>query len=151
MAADASAQLHEIALRLKAASTGRELKLELARGIRASAQPLVWAVEASALEQLPHSGGLNRQVASQRVSVSVRTGARTAGVRLLTTAPDTAMTDAGFVRHPTFGRRGKGEWRTQQIPHAVGWWSKTLQRRSPRVTPAVIRVMESVSAKIQGV
>jgi hypothetical protein len=66
-----------------------------------------------------------------------------------TTAPDTAQTDDGFVRHPTFGRRGKGQWRTQEIPAAAGWWSVTLARESPAVTPAVLRVMEAAAARVQ--
>jgi hypothetical protein len=148
-AAAASVQLAEIAAKLKAAGA-RDLRLQLLRGLRAGAKPLVKEVHDAALAQLPKQGGLNRQVASQKVSVSVRTGARTAGVRLTTTAPDTQQTDSGFVRHPTFGRRSKGSWKTQQIPAAVGWWSKTLAGGAGEVTPELVKVMEEVAVSING-
>jgi hypothetical protein len=149
MAGNGSRELAALAARLKAAGA-RDLRLQLLRGLKEGAKPLIPAVQAAARDQLPKSGGLNEQVASQKVSVSVRTGARTAGVRLTTTAPDTAQTDAGFVRHPVFGRRGKGQWRTQQIPAAVGWWSKTLANSAGEVTPELVKVMEEVAVKITG-
>jgi hypothetical protein len=75
--------------------------------------------------------------------------ARTADVRLTTTAPDTAMTDSGFVRHPTYGNRSR--WITQQIPDAAGWWSDTLARKSVEVTPVLLAELERVRAMIQAV
>lgn len=141
-----SAELAALAARLKAAGDGG-LRLQLLRGIKVGADPLVGAVYYAALNQLPKRGGLNRQVAKQKVTVSVRLGARTAGVRLSTKAPDTEQTDSGFVRHPVFGNRKK--WKTQQIPAAMGWWSETLQRESPKVTGDVLAVMEKVSLEIQ--
>jgi hypothetical protein len=149
MAGNGSVELAALAARLKVTGSGG-LRVQLLRGLKSGAAPLIPLVQQAALNQLPKSGGLNEQVASQKVSVSVRTGARTAGVRLTTTAPDTAQTDAGFVRHPTFGRRGKGEWKSQQIPAAVGWWSKTLANATPTVAPALNRVMLDVYAEIMG-
>jgi hypothetical protein len=147
--ANASAELAGIAARLKATGN-RGLRLELLRGLKAGAKPLIPDVRAAALEKLPRAGGLNEQVAGQKISVSVRTGARTASVRLTTTAPDTAQTDQGFVRHPTWGRRGKGDWRQQPIPHAAGWWSDTLARDAPKVTAALMRVLNETAAAING-
>lgn len=149
MAGNGSAELRALAVRLKAAGE-RDLRLQLFRGVRAGAQPLVEAVKRAALAQLPKGGGLNAQVASQKVSVSVRTGASTAGVRLTTRAPDTAETDAGFVRHPTFGRRGRGDWKTLEYAPMAGWWSKTLDEGAPLVTPALLAVMRTVAAEIEG-
>lgn len=157
-----SAQLRALALRLKAAPT--ELRVQLPRGLRVAASPLIADVKAAARDKLPRAGGLNEQVAGQRVSVSVRTGARTAGVRLTTTAPDTQQTDSGYVRHPVFARRregpvqkgksrvrGTGEtWVRQEIPNATGWWSQTLADDAPKVTPAILAVMENVGGMIQG-
>jgi hypothetical protein len=147
--ADASAQLHAIAAKLKVTGD-RGLKTELTRSLRAAAQPLVTAVKDAAIEKLPHGGGLNLQVASQRVTVSVLTSARNAGVRMRTTAPDTKMTDSGFVRHPLPGNN-RSQWITQQIPEAAGWWSATLAASAPAVTPALVAVMQSVSAEIEAV
>ncbi len=149
VAGSGSKQLAALALRIKAAApTG--LRVELLRGLKAGAKPLIPKVHDAAIEKLPHGGGLNQQVAGQKVSVKVRTGAKTAGVRLTTSAPDTAMTDSGFVRHPIFGRRGPGSWVTQQIPAAKGWWSDTLTESAPKVTPELLAAMERVSVLIQG-
>jgi hypothetical protein len=150
MPSNASAQLHAIAAKLKEVGD-RGLKLELTRGLRAGADPLVQATHAAALAKLPKSGGLNAQVAGQKVTVSVRTGARTAGVRLTTRAPDTKQTDSGYVRSPTFGRRGKGDWKTHEIPQATGWWSDTLATHAPAVTPVLLAQMEAVAAQIRAV
>ena len=103
-AGSGSVQLAALAVRLKVAGD-KTLRRELLRGLKSGAEPLVPLVKAAALEKLPHKGGLNEQVAGQKVTVQVRMGARTAGVRMTTTAPDTKQTDAGFVRHPVFARK----------------------------------------------
>lgn len=147
VAGDGSAQLAALAARLKIAGDVT-LRRELLRGLKGAADPLVKDVAEAAREKLPHGGGLNEQVAGQRVKVQVRMGARTAGVRLTTTAPDTAQTDSGIVRHPVFGNRKK--WVTQKIPQAAGWWSKTLADKGPEVTTHLIEAMEVVEHEVQG-
>lgn len=142
-----SRQLAELAARLKVAGA-RDLRLQLLRGMKAAAKPLVPKVQDAARNQLPKRGGLNEHVGGQRVSVSVRTGARTAGVRLTTTAPDTQQTDSGIVRHPVFGNRKK--WVVQKIPAATGWWSATLEREGPSTAPHLLEAMEVVAAQVQG-
>ena len=146
VAGSGSAQLAALAARLKV--TGEKgLRTQLLRGLKSGAEPLVKKVADAAREQLPHGGGLNEQVAGQKVKVQVRTGARTAGVRMTTTAPDTEMTDKGFVRHPVYGNRKK--WVTQQIPAAKGWWSQTLADGGSDVTPELLKVMEETATAIQ--
>lgn len=149
MPSNGSAQLHAISAALKARGE-MGVKREMTAALRAGAQPLIPAVKQAAREKLPKAGGLNEQVAGQRVRVSVRGGARTAGVRLVTTAPDTKQTDSGFVRHPVFGHKDRA-WITQQIPQAAGWWTDTLVRESPTVTPVLLAAMEAVAAKIRAV
>ena len=146
VAGSGSAQLAALAVRLKAAGD-KTLRRELLRGLKSGADPLVKKVAEAARSQLPHGGGLNEQVAGQKVKVQVRTGARTAGVRLTTTAPDTSQTDAGFVRHPVYGNRKK--WVVQQIPAAKGWWSQTLADGGSDVTPELLKVMEETASAIQ--
>ena len=142
-----SAQLAALAVRLKVAGD-KTLRRELLRGLKSGADPLVKKVAEAARSQLPHGGGLNEQVAGQKVKVQVRTGARTAGVRLTTTAPDTRQTDSGFVRHPVFGHRDR-KWPTQQIPAAKGWWSQTLADGAPDVQPDLAAAMERVALEIE--
>ena len=146
VAGTGSAQLAALAVRLKVAGD-KTLRVELLRGLKSGADPLVKAVAEAARNQLPKRGGLNEQVAGQKVKVQVRTGARTAGVRLTTEAPDTSQADTGFVRHPVFGNRSR--WVTQQIPKAKGWWSVTLANGAPDVTPELMAAMERVAAQIQ--
>lgn len=149
MPSDASSQLRAIAVKLKAAGDG-DIRLAMTRGLRSGAAPLIPLVKASAMAKLPRAGGLNAQVAGQRVTVSVRTSAATAGVRLTTTAPDTAMTDAGYVRHPLpRNRRGKGQWITQQIPAAKGWWSGTLAKSDAVVTAVLLKFLAALNDAIQ--
>ena len=104
VAGSGSAQLAALAARLKVAGE-KGLKLELSRGLKAGASPLIRMAGEAARAKLPHGGGLNEQVAGQKVTVSVLMGARTASVRMTTTAPDTKQTDAGGVRHPVFARK----------------------------------------------
>jgi hypothetical protein len=152
MPGNGSRELAALAARLKA--TGNKgLRTQLLRGLKTGAAPLIVAVKDSAREKLPKGGGLNEQVAGQRVRVSVRTGARTAGVRLLTTAPDTAQTNSGFVRHPVFNRRnaeGKRIFVRQELPNATGWWTDPLTAGAPLVTPELTAVMVRVAREIQG-
>jgi hypothetical protein len=147
--------LAAIAGRLRAAGD-RENLLALRRGLRAGAAPLVPAVKAAAMRQLPRAGGLNRQVAGQRVTVATRLTARSANVRLHTTAPDTRQTNAGYVRHPVFDRGvsrsllgSKTKWVRQEIPAASGWWSTTLAVKSAEITPVLIGEMRRVAAMVE--
>jgi hypothetical protein len=143
----ASQRLHAIAGRLRVEGQ-RGLRLEMNRTLRAGAAPLVTAVRGAARTQLPHSGGLAELEASQPIRVSVLTGARNAGVRISTRTRGSSQTDKGYVRHPVFG-----EWRpdmpAQQIPQAAGWWTATLTRGSPAVTPLLLAEMNRVGARIQ--
>lgn len=146
----ASTRLHGIAARLKAEGQ-RGLQLEMARTMRAAAQPLVTAVRSEATARLPKSGGLNLQQANQAIRVSVTTGARTAGVRIRTRTRGSMQTDKGYVRHPVFGRReNPQDWQTEQLPAARGWWSDTLATRSAAITPLIIAEMNRVGRIIQG-
>lgn len=149
MVSNGSRNLAELAVKLKAAGDGG-LRVQLLRGLRNGAKPLIPAVREAARAQLPKSGGLNEQVASQRVSVRNSLSPRTASVRLVTTAPDTQQTDQGFVRHPTFGRRGKGQWKRQPLPAATGWWTKTLERETPKVTAELMKVIKETSVALGG-
>jgi hypothetical protein len=145
---DGTAKMAALGVALKRAP--KLYRVELQREIRVAAQPLVPALRDAAREKLPSAGGLNEQVAGQRITVSVRLGPKTAGVRLVTTAPDTSQTDKGFVRHPS-PRNNRKKWRVTKLPRARGWWTDTLVRKSPSVTPAVLRVMDKTARRIQGV
>lgn len=120
--------------------------MEFTAGLRAGAQPLISAVRAQALARLPHEGGLAARVAKERVTVSVRASARDASVTLRTSTHDSRATNDGYVRHLVYGR--PDSWVRQEIPQATGWWTKTLERESPKVTPILVAAIEEMSAEI---
>lgn len=95
----------------------KELRGELRRPVPTVRK----AIEARAMDTLPKGGGLNRWVASARVTASFTTGARSAGVRLKAgrnsarKRSDIKRLDAGSLRHPSWGRRGKGNWHVETV------------------------------------
>lgn len=142
----ASLRLHAIATRMRVQGE-RGAQQEMVRDIRAATQPLIANVRGAAYVSLPKRGGLNEEQGNQRITVSVLTGARTAGVRIRTHTRGSMQTDKGYVRHPVF-RTGK--WAQEEIPQATGWWSKTLARDSRAITPVIVKVMNRIARRIQG-
>jgi hypothetical protein len=149
-ASSGSAQLRAISLRLKAAGAGAYFN-PIRAEIRSVARPLAEAAQAAARERLPRGGGLNEWVASQRITISVSTGQRTAGVRLQgpRRRRSGGQTNKGYVRHPVYGHIGRWAKEDQQIPGADGWWSDTLRERSAAVTPRIVAVINRVSRWVQ--
>jgi hypothetical protein len=146
---DGTAQLEALALRLRAAGAGEAgaIRKALRKGLKAGAGPLIPLVKAAAADQLPKSGGLNQLVAGQRITVSTLLSVGRESVRLTTKDHDTKSTNSGYVRHPVFGHMDR--WVSQSIPHAAGWWSTTLERESPKVTPELLKTLEEVAVMIQ--
>jgi hypothetical protein len=149
--ATSGVELKALGVRLQAAGNGG-LRRNLLAGIRAGAAPLVGDVRQAALEKLPKSGGLAEFVASSPIAVRTRlTGL--VGVRIVNTRAGARKggqtdfgTDRGHVRHPTFGRPGKNSWVGQNV--TPGWFSKTLEERSPETTPLVLAAMEATAAEV---
>lgn len=151
MAVSASERLHTIAARLRAEGEVG-VQREMAAALRLAVRPLIAQVRGAAYVSLPRRGGLNEEQGNQRITTSVLTGARSAGVRLRTRTRGSMQTDQGFVRHPVPSRgapRADWRWVQQEVPQAEGWWSKTLERESPALTPALVKVMDGISARIQ--
>lgn len=155
MPSSGSAQLRVIAAQCQALGD-RGLMNRTRAALRVEAQPIIRAAKASAEARLPKAGGLNKQVAAQRWTVSALAGVRTSGVFLKTKAPDTDQTDKGFVRHPLpRNRRGKGQWRRQELPpQAKGWASDTVRKYGPAVAAGMMRelniVAREVAAAVEG-
>ena len=147
MAANGSIELRALAVRLREAGDTR-LLAEMVGALKAGAKPLISDVRDAAVRDLPHTGGLAARVAASSMTTSVRTGPRTAGVRLTGRSKAGRQLDRGFVDHPVFGDRGV--WVHQGVPQATGWWSRTLAERSPAVTPYLLAVMKRTSAFVQG-
>ena len=136
----------EVALRLREAGNGG-LRRELARAMRAGARPLVAVARDEARETLPRRGGLADQVAAGRFSVSVRTSARGAGVRIIGQSPfDLSAMNRGRLRHPVFGNRSR--WVTQSIrPH---WFDgERMQSAAQAIRPALLRAVDDVARQVE--
>lgn len=119
--------------RLKAAGeTG--LRKELNKTMRDAAKPLIPKVRAAARASLPKGGGLNERIARKPYRVQVRTGARTAGVRIVGTKVDPRINE-GRVYHPVFGRKPGV---VQRVPEAEGYFDDTLAEAGPQVRRDVL-------------
>ncbi len=129
---------------LKAAGeTG--LRKELSKAVQDAARPLLPKVKQAARENLPRGGGLNERVAKKPLRVQTRTGAKTAGVRIVGSKIDPRI-NQGRVYHPVFGRPGSGV--VQQIPEATGYFDKTLEGNGPAVRDAVTQVLADFCDRI---
>lgn len=147
--ANASAQLHEIAARLKAAGEVG-IRRETVKSLKTAAAPLIPAARAAARERLPKAGGLNEKVAGQPIKVSVKTGARTAGVSI---RAQFTRTDAGTWRHPVFadGSKTRQEWRwvEQSYETASSWFEDAMRAEAPAAQVAMNGILATVAAEIQ--
>ena len=99
----------------------KELLNQLRRDFRAGVPVVRKKIRTRALATLPKTGGLAKWVSKTRVSADIRFAGRWIGVRLkgsrksLKEKSDLKRLDAGMVRHPSWGRRGKGDWHTQPV------------------------------------
>lgn len=130
---------------LKAAGrTG--LRRELNTGMRRAARPLIAKTRAEAGKRLPKRGGLAAQVAREPQRIQVRTGSRTAGVRIVVArkAGGARGANRGKIRHPVFGNRDV--WVDQKVP--AGWFDDPLREAAPAIRREVERALQDVVAQI---
>jgi hypothetical protein len=103
MSTNGSRDLAILAVRLRAAGD-RGLRLQALRGLRASTAPFVAAARSNARERLPKGGGLNDYTADQKMTSAVRLGVRSPSVRVKSADELRNATNAGWIRHKTFGK-----------------------------------------------
>lgn len=95
----------------------RELRTEIRKPLPAVRK----AIKARAIATLPRAGGLGRWAASTRITVQIKVSGRSLSVLLKGGRSsrggrsDIRALDRGRVRHPSWGRRGPGQWHTQQV------------------------------------
>lgn len=108
----------------------REIQKACARGIRKAVKPAIKTVKTTAKEIMPKRGGLNVWVSKIRITAQFRFSGRKAGVKLkggrnsAGGRSDIDAIDRGRVRAPSWGRRHKGAWHTQEVE--AGFFRKTL-------------------------
>jgi hypothetical protein len=141
----------QFARELRAFDGRRSVVKAMRRGLSTSARPVLRGVRAYAVAILPARGGLGPWVAAATMSWQIRYSARSAGIKLrgrrgsARGRSDLQRIDAGQVRHPSWGRRGRGQWKAQAVP--PGWWSKPLEQDTviePAVSAAVDRALDEI-------
>lgn len=130
--------------RMKAAGQG-ELRKELNKGLREAVKPLIPQTRAAARSRLPQRGGLAALVAKEPQRVQVRTGAGTAGVRLVVgqKGGGARAADQGAIRHPVFGRP---TFVTQQV--RPGWFTETAEGEFDQIRDGVLDVLDDFIRKV---
>lgn len=143
---DARVELPLLAARLKAAGMVG-VRREMLAGLRRAAKPLIPDIQAAARSQLPRGGGMNEYMAKKRPTVSVRTGAATAGVSIRYQGKG-SYSDTGEWRHPVFGHRDR--WATTSVSSAVGWFERGAADGTPQARNEMDAVLVAVAAQVNG-
>ena len=123
-----------------------ELRKELNRGMRTAAKPLIAKTRAEALRRLPQRGGFARQVATEPQRIQVRTGAKTAGVRVVVGKKrgGAKAANRGVIRHPVFGNRDV--WVNQSVK--PGWFDEPLKDSAPAIRRELLQAMHDVAERV---
>jgi hypothetical protein len=129
---------------LKAAGQG-ELRKALNKTMKDAAKPLIPKVRAAARDSLPKTNGLNERMARKPYRVQVRTGATTAGVRIVGTKLDPRINNEGRIFHPVFGRKPGV---VQQVPGAVGYFDKTLSESGPAIRDDLTKALDDFAGTL---
>lgn len=130
MAGSAADQFLELSKRLKATGQ-KELRNELNGAMRRTAKPLIPKVRAAARQRFPTEGGINVHYATKPMRAQTRTGALTAGVRVVMPKTDPRVDSQGRIYHPVFGRKPGV---VQRFPAVVGFFSETLRGSAPAIS-----------------
>ncbi|MBQ1039288.1 hypothetical protein [Micromonospora sp. C81] len=106
---------------LQAFEGRKEVMRQLRKEIREPIPAVRTAIRRRALDTLPARGGLNVWASKTQVTATVSVTSRAARVRLKGSRKSTKdksdirRLDQGRVRHPSFGRRGKSQWHSQNV------------------------------------
>jgi len=129
---------------LKAAGEGG-LRKEFHKTVRDAAKPLLPKVREAARQKGPKHGGLNEALAKKPLRVQARTGAKTAGVRIVGTKVDPRINNLGRIQHPVFGRKPVV---VQYDANLKGYFDETLEREAPSVQGEVVRAMNDWTRRL---
>ena len=123
-----------------------ELRKELTSSLKRTAKPLIGKTREEARRRLPQKGGLAKRVAKAPQRIQVRTGAKTAGVRVVVGKSNSGARGAnkGVIRHPVFGNRKV--WVNQSVP--PGWFDDPLRESAPEVRRGLEKAIESIADKV---
>jgi hypothetical protein len=132
-------EFYRISKALKAAGQSG-LRKEFHKSVTAAAKPLIPKVREQARKDLPKHGKLNERIAKKPYRAQARTGAQTAGVRIVGTKVDPRINNEGRIQHPVFGRAKSTV--VQTVPGAKGYFDRPLQESGPQVQREVLNAMQ---------
>lgn len=127
---------------LHAYSRGDAMLKELRAELRQPVPAVRRRIKGVAMDTLPGGGGLNAWVAATKITASVTLTGRRVVVRLRGgrrssgAQSDIRAIDRGRVRHPSWGRRARGDWHSQTV--TPGFFTKT-SAEAPEWGPAIDR------------
>lgn len=116
-----SVTVQQFARELRAFPERKELTKQLRTEMRKPVPAVRRKIKARALSTLPKTGGLNRWAAGTRITAKIEVGGRRVRVTLRGSRnsqggqSDLRALDRGRIRHPSWGRRGQGQWYTQVV------------------------------------
>jgi len=129
---------------LKAAGQG-ELRKAFHKTVRDAAKPLPKKVKESARAKGPKAGGLNEALAKKPVRVQTRTGAKTAGVRIVGTKVDPRINNLGRIQHPVFGRKPPV---VQYDSDLKGYFDDPLKESGAAIQADVVKAMDDFTRNL---
>lgn len=142
---DGADQFFKLSKALKAAGQ-TQLRKELNAELRKTGKPLIFKTRQAALNTLPARGGFAAMVAAEPQRVQVRTGAATAGMRIVVgkRRGGAQAANRGEIRHPVFKT---GKFVNQSVE--PGWFDDTLEQEAPPVARAAIeQALQSIADKV---
>lgn len=137
---------------LRGVSDRKEILKSVRRTIREPLPGTRKAIKARALRTLPSRGGLARWVASTRVTAQIKLTASVVRVTIKggrnssKKRSDVNAIDRGRLRHPSWGRRGPGQWHNQTV--VPGFFTQAVESQSGEFRGAVDRGVTIVTERL---
>lgn len=148
---EGAAELALVGRAVRSLGADRKIVNEMTKEIRRAVPPIRSAVKANALVYLPKRGGLNRWVASAKITAQVRRGASNAGITIVDgrnsakKRTDMRKINAGTTRAPLYGNRS--HW----YPHRVraGFFDDAItQEGADAFREAVIVAVDRAAGRV---
>lgn len=146
-----ASQLHVLAARIRAVGN-QGLGRQFGEALKATAEPVQTAVREESDRVLPGSGGYRALFSeSLRFRTQLRTGARTASLRLVTYADgkaerrDIGALNSGILRHPVFGRRRKA-WAVTRI--RAGFFDRGTADAADEAEKKMLTVIDNFAKRL---
>lgn len=127
------------------------LRKNIAKGVKVGTAPAAAAIRTYLRTEMPKGGGLNEWLASARITTSVLTGPKSAGVVLRDNKSGhdlKAINRTGKVRHPTrsgpnWMYENRQIWRDTVVD--AKWWEHVLEGFDAPVRAALIEAMNATA------